>query len=238
MHLYGQPADLDAAARAREAHGVGVVEDCAQAHGATDRRQAGRARSATLPRSASTRRRTSARSGTRAPSSPSRTTIAAQARLLRNYGERERFEHVLRGLNSRLDPIQAAVLSAKLARLARVSNGGGGSRRSTTRRSPTPRVDAPATVARGRDHAYHLYVVRTARRAIDFRPALAERGIGTAVHYPTPVHRQPAYRELDVPGGFPVAESLCERVVSLPLSASHTDEEIELAATAARGAAV
>ena len=70
-----------------------------------------------------------------------------------------------------------------------------------------------------------------------FRAALDEAGIGTAVHYPTPVHRQPAYRDLDVPGGFPVAESLCERVVSLPLSETHTDEEIRAAAAAARAAA-
>ena len=62
---------------------------------------------------------------------------------------------------------------------------------------------------------------------------MADAGIGTAVHYPTPVHRQPAYRELDAPGGFPVAESLCERVVSLPLSETHTDEEISAAAQAA-----
>ena len=86
--------------------------------------------------------------------------------------------------------------------------------------------------APGREHAYHLYVVQAPDRD-RFRAALAEAGIGTAVHYPTPVHRQPAYRELDVPGGFPVAESLCEHVVSLPLSETHTDEEISAAAAAA-----
>ena len=71
--------------------------------------------------------------------------------------------------------------------------------------------------------------------AIGSGRTLDEAGIGTAVHYPTPMHRQPAYRELDVPGGFPVAESLCERVVSLPLSETHTDEEINAAAEAAAG---
>jgi dTDP-4-amino-4,6-dideoxygalactose transaminase len=66
---------------------------------------------------------------------------------------------------------------------------------------------------------------------------LDEAGVGTAVHYPTPVHRQPAYRDLDVPGGFPVAEALCERVVSLPLSETHSDEEIAYAAESAAAAA-
>ena len=87
-------------------------------------------------------------------------------------------------------------------------------------------------VAPGREHAYHLYVVQSPDRD-RLRAALAEADVGTAVHYPTPVHRQPAYRDLDVPGGFPNAESLCERVVSLPLSETHTDEEIAAAAEAA-----
>ena len=69
-------------------------------------------------------------------------------------------------------------------------------------------------------------------RATSSAPRLAERGIGAAVHYPTPVHLQPAYRELAVLGGFPVAESLCSRVLSLPLSPDHTDEEIAEVAAA------
>ncbi len=156
--------------------------------------------------------------------------IAENARLLRNYGERERFEHVRRGLNSRLDELQAAVLSLRLDDL----DAGNARRRA--------HAGVYASVLQGSSltrpleglsnrHVYHLYVVQTeARRAL--RVALEERGIGTAVHYPLPVHRQPAYLDLDVPGGFPVAESLCGRVLSLPLSPEHTDGEIVEAATA------
>jgi dTDP-4-amino-4,6-dideoxygalactose transaminase len=156
-------------------------------------------------------------------------------RLLRNYGERGRFEHVLRGLNSRLDPIQAAILSAKLPTLesavARRRALAGVYRNALEGTS----VEPPAIVP-GRDHSYHLYVVRVPDRQ-GFRSELADLGVATAVHYPTPVHRQPAYRQLDVAGGFPIAEDLCERVVSLPLSETHTDEEIDYAAAAAQDAA-
>ena len=128
---------------------------------------------------------------------PSRTS----ARLLRNYGERGRFEHVLHGLNSRLDALQAAVLQAKLGHLET----GNDRRRHLAKRydellEGTPLV-TPVT-ADGAEHVFHLYVVQADRRDV-FRTALDAAGIGTAVQYPTPVHRQPAYRGLDVPGGFP-----------------------------------
>ena len=144
--------------------------------------------------------------------------------------QRAHFEHVLRGLNSRLDPIQAVVLSAKL--------GGLGANIERRRRLAAVYDESLArstlttpAVAASRGHAYHLYVVQSPERD-RLRAALANAGIGTAVHYPIPVHRQPAYRDLDVPGGFPVSESLCDRVVSLPLSENHTDEEIGAAAEA------
>ncbi len=228
VHLYGQPADLDALL----ALGVPVVEDCAQAHGATFGGKPAGSLGVASAFSFYPTKNLGALGDAGAVVTQS-DEIAGRARLLRNYGERERYEHVLRGLNSRLDPIQAAILSVKLGHL----------HASVERRrrlaaiydealAGTP-LTAPAIVA-GRDHAYHLYVVQSPDRD-RFRANLDEAGIGTAVHYPTPMHRQPAYRELDVPGGFPVAESLCERVVSLPLSETHTDEEINAAAEAAAG---
>jgi dTDP-4-amino-4,6-dideoxygalactose transaminase len=230
VHLYGQPADLDALLQL----GIPVVEDCAQAHGAAvEGRPAGSVGVGAAFSFYPTKNLGAL--GDAGAVVTSSADVAEQARLLRNYGERERFEHVLHGLNSRLDPLQAAMLGAKLPRLAQW----------VARRRALARIydDAlagtnavtPATVA-GREHAYHLYVVQVPEREA-FRSALAESGVGTAVHYPTPVHRQPAYRDLDVPGGFPVAEALCERVVSLPLSETHTDEEIAYAAAAAATAA-
>ena len=119
VHLYGQCADMDAiSAHARE-HGLVVLEDAAQAHGAALRRSARRARSAPPRRSASIRRRTSARSATAARSSPTTPTVAAAARELRSFGERGGGEAVRRGSNSRLDPLQAALLSVKLPHLER-----------------------------------------------------------------------------------------------------------------------
>ena len=230
VHLYGQPADLESLLSLGAAHGVLVVEDCAQSHGATVGGEPVGSFGVASAFSFYPTKNLGALGDAGAVVTQS-DEIADSARLLRNYGERERFEHVLRGLNSRLDPIQAAVLSVKLGHL----------RAGVERRRRLAaiydealagtQVTAPATVA-GRDHAYHLYVVQSPDRD-RFRAALDEAGIGTAVHYPTPVHRQPAYRDLDVPGGFPVAESLCERVVSLPLSETHTDEEIRVAAEAA-----
>ena len=230
VHLYGQPADLESLLSVGAAHGVVVVEDCAQAHGATFGGKPVGSFGVASAFSFYPTKNLGALGDAGAVVTQSN-EIAGSARLLRNYGERERFEHVLRGLNSRLDPIQAAVLSVKLGHL----DAGVERRRRLAaiydEALAGTQLTTPATVA-GRDHAYHLYVVQAPDRD-RFRAALDEEGIGTAVHYPTPVHRQPAYRDLDIPGGFPVAESLCERVVSLPLSETHTDEEIRAAAEAA-----
>jgi dTDP-3-amino-3,4,6-trideoxy-alpha-D-glucose transaminase len=231
VHLYGQTADLGKlTALAQERHLL-LIEDCAQAHGATYQgRQAGSIGLAAAFSFYPTKNLGALGDGGAVTTNDA--DIAAKARLLRNYGERERFEHVLRGLNSRLDALQAAILAAKLPRLGDANN----RRRALARiyeealaGTPlvTPFVDAD------RVHTYHLYVVQTDDRA-QFRASLTKEGIDTAVHYPTPVHRQPAYRELDRPGGFPIAESLCERIVSLPLSDLHTDEEIAHTARASR----
>jgi dTDP-4-amino-4,6-dideoxygalactose transaminase len=229
VHLYGHPADVPALAQ----FGIPVIEDCAQAHGAElGGRPAGSLGVAAAFSFYPTKNLGAV--GDAGAVVTSSAEIADRAALLRNYGERERFEHVLRGLNSRLDPLQAAVLGAKLPRL-----GDAVERRRRLARVyddalASSTVVTPAVASSAR-HAYHLYVVQVDQRE-SFRSALAEAGVGSAVHYPTPVHRQPAYRDLDVPGGFPVAESLTTRVVSLPLSEHHTDEEIARAAESAAAA--
>jgi dTDP-4-amino-4,6-dideoxygalactose transaminase len=230
VHLYGQTADMEALLELASAHDLVVVEDCAQAHGATwQGRRAGSLGAAAAFSFYPTKNLGALGDGGAVVTEDAE--VAAQARLLRNYGERERFEHVLRGLNSRLDSLQAAVLSARLPGLEAAVD----RRRALARVYDDALTNTPLVrpaVGPGRGHAYHLYVVQAERRN-EFRARLEEQGVGTAVHYPTPVHRQPAYRDLDVPGGFPVAESLCDRVVSLPLSETHTDDEIAAAAAAA-----
>ena len=203
VHLYGQPADLEALLAA--AASARVVEDCAQAHGATvGGRPAGSLGDAAAFSFYPTKNLGALGDGGAVVTQSDE--IADRARLLRNYGERERYEHVLRGLNSRLDPIQAAVLSVKLGHLARERRAAAAARgalrrgagRHAARRLPrsSPAATMPTTSTSS-----------SLPTAIGSGPNLDEAGIGTAVHYPTPMHRQPAYRELDVPGGFPVAES-------------------------------
>lgn len=231
VHLYGQPADLTALAEIAERHGVLLVEDCAQSHGARwDGRRTGSFGIAAAFSFYPTKNLGAIGDGGIVVTSDDE--IARRARLLRNYGERDRFEHVLHGLNSRLDALQAAVLRAKLVHL----DGANAQRRELARRydallaggavvtPPKPTMAEPA---------YHLYVVQADRRDA-LRRQLEDEGIGTAVQYPIPPHKQPAYRELDVAGGFPAAEALAVRIVSLPLSADHTVEEIATVAAAVR----
>ena len=160
-------------------------------------------------------------------------SVAARARLLRNYGERERFEHVLHGRNSRLDALQAAFLSAKLPHLDDWT---------AARRAIAARYDdalaatgiAAPVQAPGRRHVYHLYVVETAARDA-FRDALRSVGIETAVHYPRAIHQQPAYRELGEGRDLRTSERLASEVVSLPIYPELTDAEIEAVTEALAG---
>ena len=233
VHLYGQTADMGPLLELAAKRDLVVVEDCAQAHGATwEGRHAG-----SIGRAAAFSFYPTKNLGALGDAGAVVTSdemVYEQARLLRNYGERARFEHVLRGLNSRLDALQAAILSAKLPELDAAN---------ARRRELAARYDAafansklvPPTIGGAREHAYHLYVVQAPRRD-ELRTELERIGIGTGVHYPRPIHRQPAYTELDVHGSFPVAERLSERIVSLPLSPDHTDAEIDEVATAALAA--
>jgi dTDP-4-amino-4,6-dideoxygalactose transaminase len=230
VHLYGQTAELGALRELAEAHDLLLIEDCAQSHGATwNGRRAGSVGHAAAFSFYPTKNLGAlGDAGAVVTSDPA---VAERARLLRNYGERGRFEHVLHGFNSRLDALQAAVLSAKLPHLDAANDRRGSLARIYDNELADSHLTTPI-VGESRRHVYHLYVVQAPDRD-GFRARLDAAGVATAVQYPTPVHRQPAYRELAVPGGFPVAERLTERVVSLPISADHSDEEIAAAASAA-----
>jgi dTDP-4-amino-4,6-dideoxygalactose transaminase len=234
VHLYGQPADLDALAAIADRHGLLLVEDCAQSHGACwEGRRTGSVGVAAAFSFYPTKNLGAL--GDAGAVVTSDDEVAERARLLRNYGERARFEHVLHGLNSRLDALQAAILAAKLPHLEDAN-----SRRRELARQYDRLLAGTSLVtprrASGGDHVFHLYVVQAGARET-FREMLDGAGVATAVQYPTPVHRQPAYTTLDVGGGFPVAEHLAQRVVSLPLSADHTDAEVDAVAQAAIAAA-
>jgi dTDP-4-amino-4,6-dideoxygalactose transaminase len=223
VHLYGQCADLAPLLELAGRRGLKVVEDCAQAHGAQYHgRPAGSFGDAAAFSFYPTKNLGALGDAGAVVTSDSE--IAGRARLMRNYGERERFEHVLKGRNSRLDALQAAVLLAKLPRL----EGWNDRRRELAKRYSSAigegNVVAPAEAER-RLHVYHLYVVRATDRD-GFRGALGAHGIQTAIHYPTPVHRQPAYRELEPAGrSLAVSEELAASIVSIPLYPELSDDE-------------
>lgn len=227
VHLYGQPADMGGILTFARRHGLKVVEDCAQAHGAAWRGSADAPwqKAGTLGDAAAFSFYPTKNLGALGDGGCVVTNdpaLADQTRLLREYGWRERYISDAPGWNSRLDEIQAAVLRVKLRKLdewnARRNEVAAFYHRSF---SATPIV-TPAVAARGR-HVFHQYVVRVnGRDAV--RAALARAGIATAIHYPAPIHAQPAYRALARPGRLPVTEALRGEILSLPMHA-HLDLE-------------
>jgi dTDP-4-amino-4,6-dideoxygalactose transaminase len=216
VHLYGQAADLDAIGALARRHGARVVEDCAQCHGAMlgGRRLGGRGDIAAFSFYPTKNLGALGDAGMVATDDEA---LARRVRELREYGWRERYVSDSPGTNSRLDPLQAAVLGVKLARLDADN---------ALRRAIAGRYDeglagtALALPSRraGADHVYHQYVVRHAARQ-SLRAALERRRIGTLIHYPVPVHLQPAYRGriAAAPGGLAESERAASEVLSLPI---------------------
>jgi dTDP-4-amino-4,6-dideoxygalactose transaminase len=230
VHLYGQCADLDAIGSVAADADVELIEDCAQAHGAELRgRKAGTmGRLGCFSFYPTKNLGALGDGGAVVTAEPA---LADRLRLLREYGQTERYVHVTAGVNSRLDELQAAVLRAKLPHLDgwNTRRGEIASRYSEaiSRTSIRPLAELP-----GRSHAYHLYVVETENRTA-LQTHLDARGIQTAIHYPRPVHGYEPYRSLgDGPVPLTVSEQLCERVVSIPLYPELTDDEAEAVSAA------
>jgi len=232
VHLYGQCADVDAVQKHATEHGLAVVEDAAQAHGAErNGRRAGMLASAAGFSFYPTKNLGAlGDAGAIVTNDPH---VAAAARELRSFGERGGGGAVRRGSNSRLDPLQAAVLSVKLPRLESWNE----RRRALAGLYRAELGDAVAVPreAPGARHVYHLFVVRSPRRDA-LAHELERRGIGTLVHYPLAVHEHPAYRELDRPGRLRRSERLAREVLSLPLYPELTDDEVRTVAAAVREA--
>lgn len=215
VHLYGHPCDMDPILEFAEAHGLVVVEDCAQAHGA---RYKGRL-CGTLGHLAAFSFYPSKNLGAMGDGGAVVTgdpALDGAVRKLRNYGEDTRYHHVRPGINSRLDELQAAILRAKLPHL----DGWNHARRGLAERYRAGLAGLPIQLppaAPWAESNHHLYPVRTPRRD-ELQTFLRERGVQTLMHYPIPVHLQPAYESLGYRrGDFPVAEASCAQVLSLPL---------------------
>lgn len=215
VHLYGHPCDMDAILDIAKARDIRVVEDCAQAHGSLYKGT----KCGTFGDAAAFSFYPSKNLGAYGDGGAvlSRDAgVADRVRMLRNYGEESRYRSVSAGFNSRLDELQAAILRVKLRHL----NAWNAARCAL---ADTYRTALDGSVVRLPCEAdwamsnYHVFAVRCARRDA-LRAHLQESDIGTQIHYPTPLHLQPAYESLGYHNGdFPVSEAACNAVLSLPL---------------------
>ncbi|OQA25698.1 MAG: dTDP-3-amino-3,6-dideoxy-alpha-D-galactopyranose transaminase [Verrucomicrobia bacterium ADurb.Bin345] len=224
VHLYGRSADMEAIMAIAREHGLLVIEDAAQAHGATFRGKA----CGTFGRVGCFSFYPGKNLGAYGDGGAIVTddvAIAEHVRMLRNYGQQRKYHHEISGWNSRLDTIQAAVLKAKLPRLAAWNRARAEHAEAYRRRLGGLPLTLPAEPKDGQ-HIYHLFVVQTERR--DELLAFLERnGISCGIHYPVPVHLQKACASLGYgPGSFPVTEKLAGRILSLPMFPELTDGQI------------
>ncbi|MBW8873585.1 MAG: DegT/DnrJ/EryC1/StrS family aminotransferase [Acidobacteria bacterium] len=216
VHLFGQIADMEALREIAALRGLALLEDAAQSQGA---RRHGRA-SGALGDAAATSFYPGKNLGAYGDGGAVLTAsdeIAAHVRKLRNWGSEQKYHHPELGFNSRLDTLQAVVLSAKLRRLEAWNDG---RRRAAARYDELlaglPGVETPRTLA-GNEHVWHLYVVRVPRRD-EVLAKLNAEGIGAGIHYPTSLHLHGALRFLGYrEGDFPVAEKAAREILSLPL---------------------
>lgn len=230
VHLYGHPADMDAILETAKRHGVRVVEDCAQAHGAVYRgRPVGSLGDAACFSFYPTKNLGAIGDGgavvTRDPA------LARLARELREYGWRDRYVSAIPGWNSRLDEMQAAILRVKLRALAADNERRIALATRYGERLLGCAIDLPR-VAAGVKHVFHLYVVRSKERD-RLQAKLGERGVGALVHYPMPIHLQPAYQgRCRVSGSLAVSERLAGEVLSLPMypELSFSDQDLVIGA--------
>lgn len=221
-HLYGQPADLDAIHEVARACGLLVIEDAAQAHGARYKGRRIGAHSHAVCWSFYPTKNLGAFGDAGAVTTDD-PDVARRIRMLGNYGSSARYVSDVRGVNSRLDPIQAAVLAVKLRHLDKWNEKRRRIAEYYGRELRECAIELPV-VPEWADPAWHLYVVKSPERD-RLRAALADAGVETLVHYPVPPHLQGAYADLGLQrGAFPIAEQLANRVLSLPIG-PHLDNE-------------
>ncbi|GIV99537.1 DegT/DnrJ/EryC1/StrS aminotransferase family protein [Roseiflexus sp.] len=232
VHLYGRMADMDAIMMIADRYGIPVIEDCAQAHGATWRgRPAGSIGALGCFSFYPTKNLGAVGDGGAVTTNDA--ALAEKIRRLRQYGwERKYYTRDAGGLNSRLDELQAAILSVKLRHLpARNAR-----RRAIAAMYNDLLADAglilPEAPPEG-DHVFHLYVIRAAERDV-VQARLREQGIGTDIHYPLPTHRQPVYAPFAPREGLPTTERLAREILSLPMFPELTDDEVHAVAETVR----
>lgn len=225
VHLYGQAADMDPILAIAREHGLRVVEDAAQAHGAKYKgRPCGSLGDVASFSFYFTKNLGGVGEGGFVSTNDAK--IAEQVRLLRHHGHASKFEHTIVGYNLRIDELQSAVLRAKLPHL----DANNARRRAHAARYDALFADEPVTVPTARpdrEHVYHCYAMRTPRRD-EMAEWLAERGVGTGIHYKNPGHLQPALaKHPHRAGDLKVTVEACRELISLPMFPELTDEQID-----------
>jgi len=230
VHLYGQPADMDPILEIARRHSLVVIEDACQAHGASYKGK----RAGSLGDAAAFSFYPGKNLGAYGDAGMVVTNdagIADALQKLRNYGQEQKYIHVSQGYNRRLDTLQAAILGVKLRHLeswnaARQRHAGLYNELLRGSSVVTPNQASYA------ESAWHLYVIRTKNRD-SLKAHLACQGIMTGIHYPIPIHLQPAYSDLGYKkGDFPVTEAYADEILSLPMYAELTPDAIQFVADA------
>ncbi len=231
VHLYGRTVEMDPLVELCRARGIFVIEDACQGHGARYRgRPAGSLADAGCFSFYPTKNLGAwGDGGAITCEDPA---LAERLRLLRSHGEGTRHHHELPARTDRLDALQAAILERKLGRLDEAIERRRQAGAALTAALAGTAVVPPAAPPADGDHVFHLFVARSPERDA-LREHLAARGVASAIHYPTPIHLQPAYADLGLgPGSLPAAEQLAQEIVSLPVFPAITDAELDAVAAA------
>jgi dTDP-4-amino-4,6-dideoxygalactose transaminase len=234
VHLYGQSVDMDAILTIAKKHGLRVVEDACQAHGSRYKGK-GCGSMGDFGAFSFYPGKNLGGMGDGGLVTTNDDALAATVKQLRAYGESKKYLHVVKGTNSRLDTMQAAILGVKLPRLE-ASNAG---RRKAAHAYDAglkgiPNLVAPKLPADDLAHIYHLYVVRTTKRE-ELQHFLHEQGIQSGIHYPIAIHRQPAYAELASSiDRLPITEKYQHEILSLPMFPEITQAQVDRVCAAVR----
>ncbi len=226
VHLYGQAVDMDGIMAVAREFGLRVVEDACQAHGARYKGQ-GCGAIGELGCFSFYPGKNLGGMGDGGMVTTNDEALAMAVKQRRAYGEAKKYHHVEKGLNARLDTMQAAILGVKLPRLEASNTG----RRRAARAydkglAGIPGVVTPKAPADELSHIYHLYVIRTPRRD-QLQAFLNTKGIQSGIHYPIPIHHQPAYAELLSSGSrLPVTTKISDEILSLPMFPELNDQQI------------
>lgn len=234
VHLYGQPADMDEILSIADKHNLVVIEDACQAHGALYKGKKAGSMGIAGCFSFYPGKNLGAFGEAGAVVTQDK-KIADTIRMLRDHGQEKKYYHRIEGFNGRLDAIQAAVLRIKLGRLSGWNAARQRNAQYYNELLCNVRGITLPTVADFAQSAYHLYVVHVEKRDA-LQQYLDQNGISTGLHYPLPLHLQPAYRYLGYhEGDFPIAENSATKLLSLPMFAELKKEQMEYIAETIKG---